>query len=80
GNLIIWISSGLFMVGLFAVLYFPHRQVWARVVGAASGGSDVMVRTTSSRSFGVASDFEGLAQEMGAELASKATPVEVKEG
>jgi cytochrome c biogenesis protein len=80
GNLVIWIASGLFMLGLFAVLYFPHRQVWARVVAAASGGSDVMVRTTSSRSFGVASDFEALAQELGTELASRESPVEAKEG
>jgi cytochrome c biogenesis protein len=64
GNLLIWIASGLFVLGLVSVLYFPHRQVWAHVQHQPPGGSQVSMRTTSTRSFAVAREFEGLAKEM----------------
>jgi hypothetical protein len=48
-------------------------------MASAGGGSQAMVRTTSSRSFGVSSEFEALAQELGSGLATKRAPAEVKE-
>ena len=71
GNLLIWVSSGLFVLGLVFVFYFPHRQVWAHVEPHPDGGSRVSLRTTSTRSFAVASDFENLVRELEGELSQK---------
>lgn len=75
GNMLIWIASGLFIVGLVAVFYFPHRQVWARVMDTPGSGSQVLVRTVSAKSFAVASDFESIAEEIGAGMGTERTPV-----
>lgn len=62
GNNLIWIASTLFVLGLALVFYFPHRQVWARVYNEADGKPKVLLRTTSTKSFAVASDFESMAK------------------
>ena len=61
GNLLIWISSGLFVLGMGVVFYFPHRQVWARC-RERDGETEVVVRTTSRSLAG--SELEGLAAEL----------------
>lgn len=70
GNRLIWIASGMFVAGLVAVFYFPHRQIWARVRPQPAGGSQLLVRTTARRGFGVASEFESVREELERELAS----------
>jgi cytochrome c biogenesis protein len=64
GNLLIWISSGLFIAGLVSVLYFTHRQAWVRIHVDPGGWSRVSLRMTSSRGFGTAQEFESLVEEM----------------
>ncbi|MEE9202925.1 MAG: cytochrome c biogenesis protein ResB [Dehalococcoidia bacterium] len=64
GNLLIWISSGLFVLGMSLVFYFPHRQLWARCWRGERGKTEVVLRTISSRSYAVTSELEGLASEL----------------
>lgn len=71
GNMLVWISSGLFVLGLAMVFYFPHRQVWARIHTDQGGASKVSLRTTSTRSFGVVSEFESLTDALKRHLSSK---------
>ena len=71
GNMLIWIASGLFILGLVLVFYFPHRQVWARAHAEGEGRSRLIVRTTSVRSFAVASSFESLAEQLANELLTR---------
>ncbi len=64
GNLLIWISSGLFVLGMSLVFYFPHRQLWARCRRDEHGETEVVLRTVASRSFAVTSELEALAGEL----------------
>jgi cytochrome c biogenesis protein len=64
GNAIIWTGSGLLIVGLFAVLYFPHRQIWAIVQEDEPGGVRVCLRGGPTRRSGVAGDLEAVSQEV----------------
>ncbi|MBN2075902.1 MAG: cytochrome c biogenesis protein ResB [Dehalococcoidales bacterium] len=47
-NLLIWISSILFILGICAVFYFPYRQAWI-LVKPEDSGSRICVKTPSSR-------------------------------
>lgn len=64
GNLLIWISSGLFVLGMSLVFYFPYRQLWARCRRDEHGETEVVLRTASSRSYAVTSELEGMASEL----------------
>ena len=71
GNALIWIASTLFILGLAMVFYFPHRQVWIRAHTSQGGRTRLLVRTTSARSFAVASEFESLVEALEKELPLK---------
>jgi cytochrome c biogenesis protein len=47
-NLIIWISSILFILGICAVFYFPYRQAWI-LIKPEDTGSHMYMKTPSSR-------------------------------
>jgi cytochrome c biogenesis protein len=64
GNLLIWISSGLFVIGMFLVFYFPHRQMWARCRRSDAGDTEVVLRTISSRSYAITSELEALSRDL----------------
>ena len=64
GNAIIWTGSGLLIVGLFAVLYFPHRQIWAIVQEDEIGRGQVCLRGGPTRRSGVAADLEAVSREV----------------
>jgi len=63
-NGIIWIGSGLLIVGLFAVLYFPRRQMWAIVQEDEHGGSRVCLRGGPTSRTGMAADLEEVIKEL----------------
>ncbi len=42
-NALIWIASSMFILGICAVFYFPHRQLWA-LVQTEQGGSRILIR------------------------------------
>jgi cytochrome c biogenesis protein len=64
GNLLIWISSGLLVIGMFLVFYFPHRQIWARCRHSDDGDTEIVLRTVSSRSYAITSEMEALAKDL----------------
>jgi cytochrome c biogenesis protein len=70
GNAIIWTGSGLLIVGLFAVLYFPHRQIWAIVCEDEPGGGRVCLRGGPTRRSGVAADLEAVTKEVKKRIAT----------
>jgi cytochrome c biogenesis protein len=61
---LVWTGSALLIIGLFAVLYFPHRQVWALIRDDGNGGSRVYFREGSARRTGSASQLEALVEEI----------------
>jgi cytochrome c biogenesis protein len=67
GNPLIWTASTLFVLGVAMVFYFPHRQVWA-LARRNRGRTELLLRTTSTRSFAVASEFDTIAKDVGEAL------------
>ena len=47
-NILIWIASTLFTLGICAVLYFPHRQIWILVERNNGENGSVLIRMRSS--------------------------------
>lgn len=45
----VWGGSGLLMLGMLLMFYWPHRKIWA-IVRAGDGGSRVLLAGTTNRS------------------------------
>ncbi|MDP2916773.1 MAG: cytochrome c biogenesis protein ResB [Dehalococcoidia bacterium] len=72
GNVLIWIASGFFMVGIALVMYFPHRQMWALIQPRAGGkGTRVLIRSTTARGFGAVTELRGVVKAIETELGTK---------
>jgi cytochrome c biogenesis protein len=61
---LVWTGSALLIIGLFAVLYFPHRQVWALVREDGNGGGLVFFREGSARRSGSVSQLQAMVEEI----------------
>lgn len=68
GNMLIWISSVIFLIGISMVLYFPYRQVWVLSQVKDQKSSRILVRMIAPRIFGVTSELQSLVGAMEAEL------------
>jgi len=55
---IVWIASGLMVLGLVMVFWFPHRRLWALCSPREDGGADVRLAAASQRDLGLEKDFE----------------------
>ena len=55
---IVWLASGLMVLGLVMVFWFPHRRMWALCTPRADGGADVRLAAASQRDLGLEKDFE----------------------
>lgn len=64
GNSLIWIASGLFLLGMAMVLYVPYRQVWAVVISGQGGDSRLLLRMNESRSLSINSEFKDIIQKL----------------
>ncbi|MFH0913964.1 MAG: cytochrome c biogenesis protein ResB [Chloroflexota bacterium] len=71
GNILVWIASSLFILGISLVLYFPHRQVWVLIAPRAGGGSHLLVRSATPRSGSALNELEVLSQEMESNLKTR---------
>jgi cytochrome c biogenesis protein len=49
GAIVVWIGSGLLVLGLVMVFFFPHRRVWVRIRTSAGGGSQILCAATMRR-------------------------------
>jgi cytochrome c biogenesis protein len=68
-NAFIWISSILFIIGLCAVFYFTHRQVW--VLCREDGtGTTLFIQIHNKPGLNTASDLNNLEKEIRAKLPS----------
>ncbi len=67
-NMLIWIASTLFIIGICTVLYFPYRQVWVLSQPLGQGNSRLLIRTLAPRSFSSTSELNTLANQMEKEL------------
>jgi cytochrome c biogenesis protein len=68
-NAFIWIASGLFILGLCAVFYFPLRQVW--LTSHEDGkGSILLVQMHSRLGLGTGAGLKDLEKELRAKLLS----------
>ncbi len=67
-NMLIWIASILFIIGICTVLYFPYRQVWVLSQSLGQGNSRLLIRTLAPRSFSSTSELNTLANQMEKEL------------
>ena len=62
-NAIIWIASALFIIGICAVFYFPHRQVWV-LCRSEKEGSRLLVRSLGRAGFDTTTDLNNLVKEI----------------
>ncbi len=67
-NMLIWIASTLFIIGICTVLYFPYRQVWVLSQPLGQGNSRLVIRMLAPRSFNSTSELNNLANQMKKEL------------
>ena len=68
GNVLIWIASSLFLIGIIMVFYFVHRQTWILVQPLSPGTSRVFIRLSSSRGFSNMAEFNKLIKAIKKEL------------
>jgi cytochrome c biogenesis protein len=67
-NVLIWISSALFILGIMMVFYFPYRQVWVLSQSLKKGNSRVLLRGGVSRGTGIVSELKKMVSEIKTEL------------
>jgi cytochrome c biogenesis protein ResB len=67
-NMLIWIASGLFLLGISLVLYFPHRQVWVLSQPNDRHSSRLLVRTIAPRGFNNKIEVESLVKDLKRQL------------
>lgn len=67
-SILIWIASTLFIIGIFAVLFFPYRQVWVLAKSISRGNSCLLIRMLAQRSFNSTSELNILTNEIEKEL------------
>lgn len=60
GSNIVWLGSGLLMLGSCLVFFLPHRRVWARVRPNADGTTRVMLAAPNKRDPGMEPVFAEL--------------------
>jgi cytochrome c biogenesis protein ResB len=70
-NLLFWISSILFIIGITIVFYFPYRQAWVLTQTQKPGISRILARVGGSRGMGGEPELKKLVAEMEKELSSK---------
>jgi cytochrome c biogenesis protein len=62
GNMLIWIASGFFILGLTAALYFPYRQVGVLVAPGNCDGSRLYIRSVTRERSHAAPELPWLAK------------------
>ncbi|MFC2032721.1 cytochrome c biogenesis protein ResB [Chloroflexota bacterium] len=67
-NMLIWIASTLFIIGICTVLYFPYRQVWVLSQQLGQENSRLLIRMLVPRNFNSTSELKTLANQMEKEL------------
>ncbi|MCX6002939.1 MAG: cytochrome c biogenesis protein ResB [Chloroflexi bacterium] len=64
-NMLIWIASGLFILGISLFFYFPRRQVWGLSQRQGEGNSRLLIRTIAPHNFSNTSEIEALTKDFG---------------
>jgi len=77
-NVLIWIASILFILGICAVLYFPYRQVWVLSQPLDQSSSRILIRTRAPRGFRDTSELNTLVNQIEKELS--ASPIKSGKG
>ena len=67
-NILIWIASILFIIGICAVLYFPYRQVWVLSQPLCQKNNRLLIRTRAPRGFRNTSDLKTIVNQIEKEL------------
>ena len=70
-NTLIWIASGLFILGISLFFYFPRRQVWGLSQRQGEGNSRLLIRTIAPHNFSNANEIEALTEDF-----EKGSPVQ----
>lgn len=63
-NVLIWIASILFIIGICVVLYFPYRQVWVLSQPLGQSNSRLLIRTRAPRGFRDTSELNTLVNKI----------------
>jgi cytochrome c biogenesis protein len=67
-NMLIWLASVLFLLGLVIVFYFPGSQVYLMLQRLPKGGSQLIFYSLPNRHPGVNAQIRSLSQELQNEL------------
>ncbi|MFC2007040.1 cytochrome c biogenesis protein ResB [Chloroflexota bacterium] len=77
-NILIWIASSLFIIGICAVLYFPYRQVWILAERSNRENGRLLIRMAGSRRMNTAPELETLKTKL-KEILSENNRGEIRE-
>jgi cytochrome c biogenesis protein len=69
-NVLIWIASILFIIGICAVFYFPYRQAWVLFQPLGQESSRMLIRTRAPRGFRDTSELKTLVNQIEKELST----------
>ncbi len=78
-NILIWIASILFILGVCTVLYFPYYQVWILSKPGNKGTSRLLVRSSSNRSTSSTSTLDNIVSQIEKEIGFSGNMRENKE-
>lgn len=68
GTNLIWTASALFLLGLFAVFYFPRRRIWAFIRKDSDEGKRIRIRVDSGNKSGTTSELASMIRRLKHEL------------
>ncbi len=72
GAPIIWVARALLVLGMTAVLYFPHRRCWVRLCPGDGAYASLSIAGVGGRDPGPDSEFARIVAEMDRALEAKA--------
>ena len=71
GTPFIWTAAVLFLAGLAALFYFPHRRIWIRLSLQGDGSAAAAVRLDSAIDFGTGREAALILRALGVSDAAK---------
>jgi cytochrome c biogenesis protein len=80
GVKIIWVASGLMILGLVMLFYMPHRRLWASCKETPEGKTEVRLAMTGQRDSQISDEFARVRRSVGRELQGRHSEPDAGQG
>ncbi len=80
GTNIIWVASGLMVLGMVMLFYLPRRRLWALFRAQADGTTTLLLGMPAQRDSALAGDFERVRSKLARALDADETSAQIPEG